>query len=156
MGLAELGGRDPGSMHSTAMQSSSAAGRSRNTWAKSWIQGAQTGMQEQRLVPAGFHAASIVGRGQICTRTRTRGQSHPSCKRIAKARLPPRSCRPQGDKEQVAPSCSELGAPHHNPSFLDKKQCDRRCFNPRSSSLKLGVGASTSQPCSDSTLYFGN
>lgn len=29
-------------------------------------------------------------------------------------------------------------------------------FIPRVSSLKLGVGASLSQPCSDSTLYFGN
>lgn len=80
------------------------------------------------------------------------GRRHPSCK----PHLPPGRCRPQGDEEQVARDCSEPAVLHHNPVFSNTEQHDRRCFNPRGSSLRLGIGANVSQPSSESTLYFGN
>lgn len=119
-------------------------GRGRIIWVKSWIREAQTGAQEHRLALAGLRTAGTAGWGKICTHTH--GQSHPSCK----PHLPPRSCKPQGDEEQVAGGCSEPVVPNPNPVFLDTGQYDRRCFNPEAG--RCGI----SQPCSDSTLYFGN
>lgn len=126
-------------------------GRGRNTLGKSWIWRPQTGEQEHSLAP---------GWSLHCRHSRMGPDphSHPHTWAKAplhKARLPPRRCRPQGDEEQVASGCSKPVVLHHNPTFLDTEQHHRRCFNPGGGSLRLGIGASISQPCSDSVFYFG-
>jgi len=149
VGLAEPGGRGGGLAYGTAAQGSPAAGK-----------GEKRPGEELDPESTVWCAGARAGPGWA-PRCRHKARSAPTPTHVGKGTLPasliilPGGADRKGMRSKMPAVAASQWLPITTPVFSGVQQHDG-CFDPRSSSLRLGVGASISQPCSDSTLYFGN